>query len=80
MFLYLYEDLDLRLEEQKTIFRKREEGKISDEEYSLKQNRAGKFLIISNYDIGKKEMYELFKKRLYEKLFDIELIPKPSFI
>jgi transposase len=71
-FLYLYEDLDLRLEEQKTIFRKREEGKISDEEYSLKQNRAGKFLIISNYDIGKKEMYELYKKRdSIKKLFDV---------
>lgn len=71
-FLYLYEDLDLRLEEQKTIFRKKEEGKISDKEYSLKQNRAGKFLIISNYDIGKKEMYELYKKRdSIEKLFDV---------
>jgi transposase len=70
-FLYLYEDQDLRLEEQKTIFRRREEGKISDEEYSLKQKRAGKFLIISNYDIGKKEMYELYKKRdSIEKLFD----------
>lgn len=70
-FLYLYEDQDLRLEELKTIFRKKEEGKISDEEYSLKQKRAGKFLIISNYDIGKKEMYELYKRRdSIEKLFD----------
>ena len=71
-FLYLFEDQDLKLEEQKTIFRKKEEGKIDDEEHSLKQNRAGKFLIISNYDIGKKEMYELYKKRDHvEKLFDV---------
>lgn len=71
-FLYLYEDQDLRLEELKTIFRKKEEGKISDEAYSLKQKRAGKFLIISNYDIEKKEMYELYKKRdSIEKLFDV---------
>jgi len=70
-FLYLFEDQDLKLEEQKTIFRKKEEGKIDDEEHSLKQKRAGKFLIISNYDIGKKEMYELYKKRDHvEKLFD----------
>ena len=72
IFLYLYEDQDLKLEEQKTIFRKREEGKINDEEYSLKQKRAGKFLIISNHDIGKKEMFELYKRRdSIEKLFDV---------
>jgi len=71
LFLYMYEDQDLKLEELKTIFRKREEGKINDEDYSLKQKRAGRFLIISNYDIGKKEMYELYKKRdSIEKLFD----------
>ena len=69
--LYLFEDKDLKLEEQKTIFRKKEEEKIDDEEYSLRQKRAGKFLIISNYDIEKKEMYELYKKRDHvEKLFD----------
>ena len=69
--LYLFEDQDLKLEEQKTIFRKKEEEKIDDEEYSLRQKRAGKFLIISNYDIEKKEMYELYKKRDHvEKLFD----------
>jgi transposase len=72
IFLYMYEDQDLKLEELKTLFRKREEGKIKEEEYSLKQKRAGKFLIISNHDIGKKEMYELYKRRdSIEKLFDI---------
>ena len=70
--LYLFEDQDLKLEEQKTIFRKKEEGKIDENKYSLRQKRAGKFLIISNYDIEKKEMYELYKKRdSVEKLFDV---------
>jgi transposase len=70
-FLYLYEDQDLKLEELKTIFRKKEEEKINEEDYNLKQKSAGKFLIISNYDIGKKEMYELYKRRdSIEKLFD----------
>ena len=59
----MYESQDLKLEELKTIFRKREEGKIKEEEYSLKEKRAGKFLIISNYDIGKREIYELYKRR-----------------
>ena len=37
----------------------------------MKQIKAGKFLIISNYDIGNKEMYELHKSRdSIEKLFD----------
>ena len=37
----------------------------------MRQKRAVKFLIISNYDIEKKEMYELYKKRDHvEKLFD----------
>ena len=72
LFLYMYEDQDLKLEELKTIFRKKEEGKIDDEDYSLKQKKAGKFLIISNYDIGKREMYELYKRRdSIEKLFDV---------
>jgi len=69
--LYLFEDQDLKLEEQKTIFRKKEEGIIDEEKYSLLQKRAGKFLIISNHDIEKKEMYELYKRRdCVEKLFD----------
>jgi transposase len=70
-FLYLFEDQDLKLEEQKTLFSKKNEGVIDTKEYSMRQKKAGKFLIVSNYDIGKQEMYELYKKRdTVEKLFD----------
>jgi len=69
--LYLFDDQDLKLEEQKTLYRKLAEGKISKKELNEKMKRAGQILIISNLDVEEKELYHLYKKReTIEKMFD----------
>jgi len=70
-YLYLFEDQDLRLEEQKTLYRKRDEHKIEKEEYNIGMKKAGKILIVSDMDVEKQEIYLLYKKReVVEKMFD----------
>ncbi|RZN44227.1 MAG: hypothetical protein EFT35_00230 [Methanophagales archaeon ANME-1-THS] len=70
-YLYLFEDQDLRLEEQKTLYRKQDEGTIDKEKFDEGMKRAGKILIISDMDREKQEIYRLYKKReVVEKMFD----------
>jgi transposase len=70
-YLYLFEDQDLRLEEQKTLYRKRDEHKIEKEEYNIGMKKAGKILIVSDMDVETQEIYLLYKKReVIEKMFD----------
>jgi len=69
--IYLFDDQDLKLEEQKTLYKKLEEGKINKKELNEKMKRAGQILIMSNLDIDVKEIFGLFKKReTIEKMFD----------
>jgi transposase len=70
-YLYLFEDQDLRSEEQKTLYRKLDECKIDKKKFDVGMRKAGKILIISVMDIKKQEIYLLFKKReVVEKMFD----------
>ncbi len=70
-YLYLFEDQDLRLEEQKTLYRKLDERKIDKKKFDVGMKKAGKILIISDMDVKKMEIYLLFKKReVVEKMFD----------
>jgi transposase len=70
-YLYLFEDQDLRLEEQKTLFRKLDEHEIEKEKFNIGMKKAGKILIVSDMDVEKLEMYLLYKKReVVEKMFD----------
>ena len=70
-YLYLFEDQDLRLEEQKTLYRKLDEHKIDKKKYDEGMKKAGKILILSDMDVEKREIYLLLKKReVVEKMFD----------
>jgi len=70
-YLYLFEDQDLRLEEQKTLYRKLDEHEIEKEKFNIGMKKAGKILIVSDMDVEKLEMYLLYKKReVVEKMFD----------
>ncbi|MBE0517572.1 MAG: transposase [Methanophagales archaeon] len=70
-YLYLFEDQDLRLEEQKTLYRKKTEHKIEKKKFDDGMKKAGKILIISDMDVEKREIYLLHKKReVVEKMFD----------
>jgi len=70
-YLYLFEDEDLRLEEQKTLYNKLDEHKIDKEQFDERMKKTGKILIISNMNVEKQEIYMLYKKReMVEKMFD----------
>jgi len=70
-YLYLFEDQDLRLEEQKTLYRKLDEHEIEKEKFNIAMKKAGKILIVSDMDVEKLEIYMLYKKReVVEKMFD----------
>ncbi len=69
--LYLFDDQDLKLEEQKTLYTKLDEGKINKKQLNEKMKRAGQILIVSNLDVEECKIFELFKKReTVEKMFD----------
>lgn len=69
--LYLFDDQDLKLEEQKTLYKQMDGGKIDKKQLNEKMKRAGQILIISNLDVEECEIFELFKKReTVEKMFD----------
>lgn len=71
IYLYLFEDQYLMLEENTTLFRKLDEGIIDKDELNDAQKRAGRILIISNLDLNKKDIFLQYKSRdRIEKLFD----------
>lgn len=68
--LYLYEDQDLKLDERKNLYHRLDMGKMSREELQESMNTAGRILLLSNLDIGEKELFELYKRRdSVEKMF-----------
>jgi transposase len=70
-YLYLFEDQELRLEEQKTLYRKLDEHEIDRKKIDEGMKKAGKILIVSDMDLEKQEIYHLYKKReVVEKMFD----------
>lgn len=69
--LYLFEDKDLELEENKTLFELVEKGNITQEEAKIREKKAGRILFVSNVDKSPQEIYELYKTRdLVERHFD----------
>ena len=61
--LYLFEDADLAVEEQKMLYRLFEEGKIDRETLNKRIKRAGRILILSSIVAEPQEIYELYKSR-----------------
>jgi len=61
--LYLYEDADLAVEEQKTLYRLLEEGAIDRESLNQRLKRAGRILVLSSITAQPQEIYELYKSR-----------------
>ncbi|WOX57731.1 transposase [Methanoculleus receptaculi] len=61
--LYLYEDVDLVAEEEKTLYRLLEEGVIDRETLNKRLKRAGRILIVSSLAAEPREVYDLYKSR-----------------
>jgi len=69
--LYLFEDQALLFEEQNTLYRHLDEGKITKNELHEQMKKAGRILILSNQEMSEQEAYELYKRReTVEKRFD----------
>lgn len=67
-FMYTYEDLSLKIEEESTYFKLISEGKKVD----FKEEWAGKITLISRMEMEPKDAYEMWKSRdQIEKAFDI---------
>ncbi|WP_246269914.1 transposase [Methanofollis tationis] len=61
--LYLYEDADLKVEEEKTLYRLLEEGEIDREALNVRLKRAGRILILSSVKAEPQEIYQMYKSR-----------------
>lgn len=67
-YIYLYEDLALKIEEEKTFFLMLSKKRKVD----FKEDWAGKIAIISNRKLNPEEVYEMWKSRdNIEKVFDV---------
>ncbi len=68
LHIYLYEDLSLKLEEEKTYYTLLSKGK----KVEFKEQWAGKIALASNIKLNPKDAYEMWKNRgQIEKAFDI---------
>lgn len=71
-YLYLFEDVTLRAEEEITLYKKYDKGKISKEEIEKELERTGKILITSDLDKEPEEIFLMYKQRDgVEKAFDV---------
>ncbi|KXA92513.1 hypothetical protein AKJ65_07455 [candidate division MSBL1 archaeon SCGC-AAA259E19] len=58
-FIYLYEDISLRAEEEKTYHQLLDNGK----DVEFKEEEAGKITLISNQEFGPEDAYQMWKSR-----------------
>ncbi|WP_407354919.1 transposase [Methanolobus sp. WCC5] len=70
-FLYLFEDNELRKEEEYTLYKRYDEKKITEEEFNESLKKAGRILLISNLDMECEDIFLMYKKRdCVEKHYD----------
>ena len=62
-FLYLFEDAVLRMEEEKTLYKRLDERKITREELEKGRKSAGRILILSSLDRVGEEIFMMYKQR-----------------
>lgn len=63
MFLYLFEDVKLRSEEENTFISLVVEGKKKREDMKNKSMKFGRIAIVSDLDLDGEEIYQMFKQR-----------------
>jgi Transposase len=62
-FLYLFEDAVLRMEEEKTLYKRLDEETINKERLGRGLKRAGRILLISDLDKDGGEIFMMYKQR-----------------
>lgn len=70
-FLYLFEDVKLRAEEETNLYRQMDDKNVEPEHLEETRRGWGNILIISNLDLRPEDIFKLYKRRdVVEKLFD----------
>ncbi|MEK6816499.1 MAG: transposase, partial [Nanoarchaeota archaeon] len=62
-FIYLFEDVKMRAEEDTTFIRLMEQKKKTKRDYKIASKRFGKIAILSNLEVSGENVYEMFKSR-----------------
>jgi transposase len=62
-FLYLFEDAVLRMEEEKTLYKRLDAGAIDKERLVSGLKRAGRILILSDLDKDGESVFTMYKQR-----------------
>jgi transposase len=69
--LYLFEDDEMKKEEEYTLYKQHDENKITSNTFNKGLEKAGKILLISNVDLAPKDVFLIYKKRdTVEKHYD----------
>ncbi len=62
-YIYLFEDVVLKAEEEISVYKKLDEGKISPDEIEESLKKAGRILLVSTLDLPPHEIYLMYKNR-----------------
>ena len=70
-YCYRFEDSDLKIDEERSIYKQFDEGKITLEKMKNSLEKAGNILMVSNLDSEPKDIFLLYKRRdMVEKHYD----------
>ena len=69
--LYLFEDSEMKKEEEYTLYKRHDENKINIGVFNKSLEKAGKILLVSNVDLTPEDVFLMYKKRdTVEKHYD----------
>lgn len=69
--LYLFEDSEMKKEEEYTLYKQHDENKISTKTFNKSLQKAGKILLVSDVDLEPEDVFLMYKKRdTVEKHYD----------
>ena len=69
--LYLFEDNEMKKEEEYNLYKQHDENKITRNTFNNSLEKAGKILLVSNVDLAPEDVFLMYKKRdTVEKHYD----------
>ena len=63
MWLYLYQDAQLKMEEELTLYRMLDENRLGEKSVMDRSHIAGCIMLASDKDVGEEEIYRLYRRR-----------------
>ena len=63
MWLYLYQDAQLKMEEELTLYRMLDENRLAEKNVMDRSHIAGCIMLASDKDIGEEEIYRQYRRR-----------------